>query len=255
MATSMLIVYEPLDRFGKKRNYWNNYITFYEQYWGGPTSPYGVWFGKEYEVFRDALSKYLGVDEEKIEDCLFMKDDEGKYYISLRSSITNIYILHSENYIPLHWLVLFNDKERRFFYTHMGFGRIHYCTKINLSFERIKEGDEIISKAVQKYEKTELKSPLFLKLQKIQSEILELQAWLSGFDPSSYVLLDYGEICSFINPYVMKNEDSVKEIWKMFNHIDKDQMEEAQIMLSIIIQKWEDIRRRVANSIYSTTVQ
>src|SRR3990172_9280505 len=38
MAQSFLILYEPLDSLVEKREYWNNYITFYEKYWGGPTS-------------------------------------------------------------------------------------------------------------------------------------------------------------------------------------------------------------------------
>jgi hypothetical protein len=252
MATSMLIVYEPLDRFGQRRSYWNKYITFYEQYWGGPTSPYGVWFGKEYEIFRKALSKHLGIDEGEIEDCFFMKDNESKYYISLRSSIINTYILYQENYIPLHWFILFKDEERKFFYTHLGFGRIHYCTKINFSFERLKDANEIINKVFQEYEKTELKSPLFLKLNKIRSEALELHAWLSGFDSSGYLLLDYGEICSFINPYTMKDERSVKEIWEILAYINKGQMEEVQSVLRVIIQKWEEIKRKAAGGSYNT---
>ena len=78
VAQSLLIVYEPFDSFVENKGYWNEYITFYENYWGGPTSPYGVWFGKEYETFREALTNYLGIDDHEIEDCFFMKDKDGR---------------------------------------------------------------------------------------------------------------------------------------------------------------------------------
>ena len=81
MAISSLLIYEPIDSFRDKAYYWKEYAKFYEQYWGGPTSPLGVWFGNEYEAFRESLSKHLGMDKEEIEDCYFMKDKEGEYYV------------------------------------------------------------------------------------------------------------------------------------------------------------------------------
>lgn len=255
MVSSMLIVYEPIERFERKRDYWNKYINFFEQYWGGPTSPYGVWFGKEYEDFRRSLSKYLGIVEEEIDDCFFMRDDEGRYYISLINPLTNTFALCSENFIPPHWFILFENQERKFFYTHMGFGRIHYCTKINFALARIKDQDEIINRANERYNTTELKSPFFLKLRKIQSEALELYAWLSEFDTSGYLILDYGEICSYIDPLIMKNEHSVKDMWDLLGHIKRDQMEEAQIRLTAMLEKWEDLKRKISSGSYSNTIQ
>lgn len=66
MAKSMLIVYETVDRFGRMSEYWKRYVNFYEEYWGGPTSPYGVWFGNEYNDFREKLSGALQVPDEEI---------------------------------------------------------------------------------------------------------------------------------------------------------------------------------------------
>lgn len=256
MAKSVLIAYEQLDRFGEKRYYWNNYIDFYEQYWGGTASPYSVWFGKEYETFREALSNYLEIDKEEIEDCFFIKDKQGRYYISSISSKINAYLLHSENYIPLHWFLLFKGEGRKFSYTHSGFGAldydgIYYDTTIDLALERLKEADAIIRKAAQEYRKTHLKLPIFGKLSEIQAGVLELEIWLSGFDPSGYILLDYGDICSFIHPYTMKNELSVKEIWQALPLISEGRIDEAERVLNVVIQKWEDIRRKAAGEIDS----
>ncbi|HEX3034152.1 MAG TPA: hypothetical protein VHT73_03340 [Thermodesulfobacteriota bacterium] len=255
MAKCFLIVYEPLDNLGEKRDYWSSYVNFYEKYWGGPTSPYGVWFGQEYEAFRRALSEHLGIDEEEIEECFFMKDAGGRYLVSPFGSGPNPYLLSSENYIPEEWFILFKGGERESFYTHWGFGGIHYDTKISLSLERLKEADEIIRKALQRYENTKSTLPILYKLREIQSRVHEFQRWLSGFDPSGYLILNYAEISSFIHPYTLKNENSAEEIWYTLSLIDKGQIEEAGSALNILIQKWDDIRRKASGEIDKSTIQ
>ncbi len=253
MARSLLIAYEPLNSFIENKGYWNEYITFYEKYWGGPTSPFGVWFGNEYETFREALSNHLGIDEQEIEDCFFMKDKEG-YYISPLSSKMDSSIIYSDNYILAEWFVLFKDEEREFFFTPWGFGGIHYATKMYLSLQRLIDADRII-KSFLESRKSDLKLPLFHKLLEIQAGIAELQTWLSGFDPSGYVLLNYGEICSFIHPYTMKNERSVKEIWDMLSLVKEGLVNEAKSALNAITEKWEDIGRKASGDIDKSTIQ
>ncbi len=252
MAHSLLIVYEPLDMFIEKRDYWRDYITFYEKYWGGPTSPFGVWFGQEYKTFRRALSEHLDIDEEDIEDCFFMKDKEG-YYITPLGSRTKSYILSSENYIPIEWFIPFGDEEREFFYTPWGFAGMHYDAKVALGLKRLKEANEIIRKAVGEYRKGDL--PIFQKLDEIQLGIIELERWLSGFDPLGYVLLNYGEVSSFIHPYTLKNERSVKEVWDVLSLLEEGHIDKAQLVLNIMVEKWEDIRRKASGDVVKSTIQ
>jgi hypothetical protein len=254
VAQGLLIVYEPLDSFSEKRDYWNNYITFYENYWGGPTSPYGVWFGKEYEVFREALSNHLGMDDQEIEDCFFMKDKNGRYYISPITRF-NPNLLYSENYIPPEWFILFKDDEREFFYTPWGFSGMHYDTKISLSLERIKKADEILRNISTAHKKSDLKLTLSQKLNEIQARIVELESWLAGFDTSGYILLNYGEISSFIHPYTLKNERSVKEIWQLLSLASEGRFEEAELALNLLTEKWEEIRRKASGEINNIPVQ
>ena len=116
MATSTLVVYEPLISFGENGEYWKEYSAFYEKYWGGPTSPFGVWFGNEYENYRTALSEHLGMDDENIQDCFFLKKDEDYYVAPLKDS-TNVFSF--ENSIPPEWFVLFDESERKNFYSHL----------------------------------------------------------------------------------------------------------------------------------------
>ncbi len=255
MALSSLIVYEPLDNFTENRTYWSEYVSFYEQYWGGPTSPYGVWFGTEYDNFRRALSNHLEIDDYKIQDCFSMKDKNGKYYIAPFSSGTNPHILNSENHIPFDWFLLFKSDEREYFYTPWGFGGINYDTKINLATERLNDAREIIDITLKKQKENHFKVLIFEKLIEIQSGIAGTKTWLGGFDPRAYIVLNYGEICSFIHPYTMKNERSVSELWQLIDFIKEDRFEEAQSALSILTEKWDDIRRKAIGEVEKFTIQ
>jgi len=255
MAISSLIVYQPLDSFMEEKDYWSSYVSFYEQYWGGPTSPYGVWFGQEYENFRRAFSEYLDIEEEEIKDCYFMKDEKGKYYVCPFSSSTKSYILSSENYVPLNWFLLFTDEEREYFFTPWGFAGINYDTKINLAFDRLEEADSILNRAFNKVEQAGLKLPFSHELGEIRTGIAGLKNWLSGFDPSGYLVLNYGEISSYIHPYTLKNERSVNDIWQMLSLLREGRVEEAHSLLIVLNEKWEDIRRKASGEIEKLTVQ
>jgi hypothetical protein len=253
MPNSALMVYEPIDKFGRMSEYWSKYISFYEKYWGGPTSPYGVWFGDDYRDFQYNLSKYLEVD--KIQDCLFMKGSDGKYLISPLRSFKNKYMLHSDNHIPLQWFILFEDNERKFFYTHMGFGRIHYGTDLKQSLSRIDKADRIIENSITTHKEATEQSAFLMKLKKIQSDLFELRAWLSEFDTFSYLVLDYGELCSFISPYTLNMDHSSKEVWDMMNNLDNGNIVESKRVLNSLLQKWETIKQKVSEDILKNDIQ
>lgn len=255
MPKSMLIVYESINKFGRMTEYWKNYITFYEEYWGGPTSPYGVWFGNEYIEFRDKLSKFLNIERDELQDCLFMRGNDGNYLISPLRSYKNPYILNSDNYIPLHWFILFDDKERKFFYTHLGFGRIHYGTDLKECLRRIDEADGIIDDSTATHDESDNPPAMVMKLKKIQSEIFILKTWLSEFDMSSYVVLDYGEICSFISPYALNMDHSSKDIWEMLNNLKMENMGESQRILNSLLQRWESAKQKILTDVLKNDVQ
>jgi hypothetical protein len=53
----------------------------------------------------------------------------------------------------------------------------------------------------------------------------------------------------------MKNERSVNEIWQMLNLVKEGRLEEAQSVLNIMVEKWEDIKRKASGDIDKSTVQ
>ncbi len=252
MANSTLILYEPVENFGDKSDYWNSYIDFYEKYWGGPTSPFGVWFGSEYENFRTAISSNLDIPEEEIEDCFFMKDKDGRYYIAPFGSRGQSHIFVSENIIPLHWFAMFREDERKILYTHWGFNAISYDTRISMALSRLAEWERAIG-SVQ--DKDEPNSHILNKFADIAAYMRELSSLLSAFDPSGTVVLNYGEICSFIHPYTIKNENSAKDMGDLLALLSSGKLADADNRLSMLTQKWDDIRRMASGESAGTTIQ
>ncbi|MEQ9618229.1 MAG: hypothetical protein RIG61_03535 [Deltaproteobacteria bacterium] len=251
MAKSTLVVYEPLTSITDKSYYWTEYVKFYEQYWGGPTSPFGVWFGNEYESFLTALSSRLEVDKDELEHCFFTKDEEGKYYVAPFSSKANLFF--SENFIPLEWFIPFREKDRQTLYTHWGFNALHYDTKIKSALERLKKAEEIISEVSDKAEFQQLTSAR-IAMNLLQGTS-ELESWLSGFDPGGFIVLNYGEVCSVINPYTLENERSVGETWKFLESLNSGSFSEADSTLKVLVRKWEDIRNQASGDADKSTLQ
>lgn len=253
MARSTLIVYEPIDAFRDKSSYWMKYAEFYENYWGGPTSPLGVWFGNEYRAFQEALASHLEIDEAEVEDCFFMKDKDGNYFVAPASSKANL--LHSENVIPLDWFVLFTEDERKSLYTHWGFNAVHYDTKIEDALDRIKEAEAILDNYSNTEERDILTALHPGNIENMQKGLSDLRVWLSGFDPSGFIVLNYGEICSLIHPYTLENERSVTEIWGILRLLAEGREKEADSSMVILIQKWEEIRSRAEGNIDTSPIQ
>ena len=244
MATSNLISYEPLDNLRGKAYYWKEYVNFYEMYWGGPTSPFGVWFGNEYKAFRESLASNLEMDEREIEDCFFMKDEDGKHYVAPINSRANL--LFSKNTIPLHWFVLFNKEDRKILYTHWGFNAIHYDARIGTAIDRVKEAMGILQKLNENNYKDSTLSKHGGSINEILKGLNTLKDWLWGFDRSGFIVLNYGEVCSLIHPSTLKNERSVEEIWNVIRFIERGYFNEASSSLIVLMQKWEEIKSKAA---------
>jgi len=253
MAISSILIYEPIESFGSKSNYWKEYAEFYEKYWGGPTSPLGIWFGNEYEAFRNSLSKHLGMDKKEIEDCYFMKDEEGKYFVAPMYSKSNT--AHSENIIPIDWFVLFGEDERKSLYTHWGFNAIHYDTRIETALDRINEALEILSGCFEEHAEKKLQSLFANNLSIMFQSLTELQTWFSGFNKSGFIVLNYGDVCSFMHINALNNERSVHEIWQFLHQLEQGELEKASSSLRILFQKWDGIRAQASGEIDKSTLQ
>jgi len=238
MATSTLVVYEPLDSFGEQGEYWLEYSKFYEQYWGGPTSPFGVWFGNEYENFRKALSEHINLEDNEIKDCFFLKKGEEEYFIAPLADSKNIFSF--ENSIPHEWFLLFDENERKNFYTHWGFNTIHYDAEIDDAKKRINMAGSIIRDVISLG--TEI--PFLGYLNYLNEGVDNLRGWLESFKLGGFIILNYGDICTYIHLLTLQNEKSVEEITYFLKLLKENKIDEADSTLRIFSQKWEDIRHK-----------
>ena len=236
MATSTLVVYEPLISFGENGDYWKEYSIFYENYWGGPTSPFGVWFGNEYENYRIALSEHLGMEDEDIRDCFFLKKGEDYFVAPLKDS-SNVFSF--ENSIPPEWFILFEEAERKSFYTHWGFNTISYDAALKDSVQRAADAGRVISDSLADDSSAEVAGYLKYFGEGLDSLIL----WLESFKNGGYIILNYGDICTYIHLLTLSKEKSVDEIKQFINFVYEKEYTNAEKTIRIFGQKWEEIRQ------------
>ena len=251
MPFSTLVVYEPLDSFLENKEYWEKYVKFYENYWGGPTSPFGMWFGNEYASFKTALSEHFGLDPEHVKDCLFIKNESNEYFIAPAQGASNMFSV--ENLVPFEWFILFEEHERKDFLSHWGFNSIHYDSTLKESKERLLsclknlDDEDLLNLS----DKNSLK-PFLLEL---ISSLQSLDMWLDQFNADSNIILNYGDICTYIQPHSLKNENSVNDIKQFIELTTSNNFSEAELNLKIFFQKWDDIRNKCMGNIEDITIQ
>lgn len=249
MATSTLVVYEPLDNFKEDISYWEEYCKFYEEYWGGPTSPFGVWFGNEYNAFRKALSNQLNLEDSEINDCFFLKKGEDQYFVAPLRAENNI--LSVNNFIPPEWFFLFSQKERRDFYTHWGFNTINYDADLQDSLTRLINAIDTI----EKFKNKGIKVYFAVYIDMIFEGLNHIKDWLSGFGTDGVIILNYGDICSHIYLQTLKNEDSVGDMNNLLEYLKDGKYNEAESLLKIFNQKWEDINSKCVGNVGTKLLQ
>jgi len=180
----------------------------------------------------------VAVDE--IEHCFFTKDEEGKYYVAPFNSRANLFFC--ENFIPFEWFVPFSEEDRQTLYTHWGFNALHYDTRVRIALGRLDEAGDVVAGAISQNSASLEASTRTYLAEHLSKGLEELKAWLSGFDPGGFLVLNYGEICSVINPYSLERERSVGETRKILDLFKDGKFAEAESSLKAFIQKWDDIR-------------
>ncbi|NIX15283.1 MAG: hypothetical protein GWN11_05265 [Candidatus Dadabacteria bacterium] len=241
MATSNLIIYEPLDSFVEQKDYWESYIEFYELYWGGPPSPFGVWFANEYDNFKKSFSQRIEIDPSEVKDCFFIKDEDGKFYIAPSESETKNNLIYIENIIPVEWFLLFIEDERKSLFSHWGFNAIYYSTKLRSGIERVKTAKDLYEQTISRVPDDIKESEIISILTNLIRGCDQLLGLLSGYDSSGHIILNYGDICTFIHAYTLDNEKSVADLSAFNELISNSEYEKAATSIKILFQKWNEI--------------
>lgn len=260
MAQSVLMAYENIDNLSDKKDYWKKYVEFYERYWDGPATPQSSWWGREYNEFKESLSSHIGIDNKHIKDCFFIKDENKNYFVCPIGSEINLNIYSCENFIPFEWFLLFDEKEKNYFYTHTGYGAIHhdaiyYKTSLEKGVSELKKAEKILHKVLNTLGEDINKYPELSNLNYVKDGISNLNDWLSGFSSSGIVILNYGEICSFIVQDSMKNENSVGELKSILKDLEKNGILNAESNLRLLNAKWFDISSKASGDVNNFPVQ
>lgn len=245
MAQSTLIVYNSIEatRDGK-RSYWEKYIDFYEQYWGGPMSPFGIWFGNEYDNFRRAIAGNLSISEESVQDCFFIRDRDGLLYVCpLGASGENGgNILSCEDMVPFEWLAAFDEQGRHNFYSHWGFSSIHYNAKVGEATERIGAAADTVMRAFEKTNHEKLR----VMVEWMGNGIRSMDRWFSGRDDSGYAVLNYGDVCSVLSPQYLDAERSVERAGEIMRLLDAGKWDKSYGLALRLLRRWEDLKQMCA---------
>jgi hypothetical protein len=246
---SALMVYQNLKNITEEKEYWDKYIKFHELYWDGPNASQNVFYGNEYEEYRSSLSKYLEVEPDIIKDCLFTKHENGEYFLTPLGVDSDKYIMESENIIPPHWFLMFENSEKKFFYSHAGDGAvqpdgIYYNTDCSLSKKRLETARTILDKK----SKSDVPSEFDLFRKELNFGLSEMYYWIEKFPDNSMIVLNYAEISSVIHEFTLKNENSVSDLWSIIDSMSKEDYESANSNLKIYKQKWDEISQNCMSS-------
>ena len=217
------MVYQNLKNITEEKEYWDKYIKFHELYWDGPNASQNVFYGNEYEEYRSSLSKYLEVDPDNIKDCLFTKHESGEYYLTPLGVDSDKYIMESENSIPSHWFLLFENSEKKFFYSHAGEGAIqpdgiYYNTDCSLSKKRLNNVKSIL----ENQSSNDIPNEFELFTKELAFGLSEIYYWIEKFPDDSMIVLNYAEISSVIHEFTLKNENSVSDLWAIIDLISSN---------------------------------
>jgi len=235
MPSCCLQIYQRLSHFEEDKNYWREYTDFYERFWGGPTSPYGLWFGNEYGTFQSALCEHLSIKESEIKECLFIKEDNENFICPDNKLDKTPFSYLVDNIIPIHWFFIFNESQKKIFKTHWGFGAIHYKCEINSAKKLI---NEFISTANRTdTNDNELKNYIDV----IKNDLSELSDWFMKFPSDSIIILNYGDLLASFPMNSLDKEDSVRIIVDFKDMLSSFKYKSAKDLFNFLIERWTNI--------------
>jgi hypothetical protein len=165
-------------------------------------------------------------------------------------SKANPNIFSAENFIPLEWFLMYDAGEKKYFFTHTGFGAIrqdaiYYITRVGSALGRLGAAVSGID-AFLASSGAEGSPTLSGILSDLKSGAENLSHWLSGFDAGSFVMLNYGDISQRMDPGQMKNEDSVSELGTVLALAGEGNTDDAEKVLAMLLSKWDSINRTLA---------
>lgn len=137
-------------------------------------------------------------------------------------------LMQSPWHVPVRWFVLFDDDERRLVEVE-GRHRLSYLTTTRRAIRRAE-------RAVPVLRHTEL-GP-------IADLVLELHQWLSLFDPTSLLELDYGGLCDLLTWDEMDDDHSAREVAEALRALSAEEYARSAELYQAALGRSSELRNR-----------
>lgn len=137
------------------------------------------------------------------------------------------YIVQSAWHVPLRWFVCFDDAERRIEQSG-DHPRIRYETAMAKAQERVTEGLEVL-------EDRGLHPS-------ITGMVSELSEWVSGFDPSCLLELDYASVSRLFSGDELADDHSARDVWESIEALASGDGFRASLYYQRATERWSEAR-------------
>jgi hypothetical protein len=138
------------------------------------------------------------------------------------------FVMQSPWHVPIRWFVLFDGAERTLV-EEAGSLRLRYRTTAARAIRRAE-------RAIPALRKTDL-GPL-------ADVILELHEWLSAFDRSSLVELEYGSLCDLLTWDELDDDHSARDIQQAIESLARGDIPRSAEVYQGVVSRWADVRGR-----------
>jgi hypothetical protein len=132
-------------------------------------------------------------------------------------------------HVPIRWFVLFRDEERRLVIGPDGHPHLSYRTTARRAIRRAEY-------AVMPLRRSEL-GP-------ISDLIVDLHQWMSAFDPSSILELDYADLCALMSWGELDDDHSARDIGEALDALEKHEYPHAADVYQGVLTHWAEVRSR-----------
>ena len=132
-------------------------------------------------------------------------------------------------HVPIRWFVLFRDDERELVEDERGHWRLRYRTTTRRAIRRAEQ-------AIAPLRRSDL-GP-------IGDLILDLHQWMTHFDPSSVLELDYAELCDFQRWDELDDDHSAKEVHDALEALEAGEYPQAADVYQGVLTRWAEVRSR-----------
>jgi hypothetical protein len=129
--------------------------------------------------------------------------------------------------VPIRWIVLFDDDERRLGEDELGRLRLRYRTSVRRALRRAGQAIPVLRRS---------------DLGPISELLLDLHEWIALFDTRSLLELDYGSLCDFLSWDELDDDRSVREMGRAMDALERREFPRSAEIYQGVLSHWAEIR-------------